>query len=105
MTTLTLTRIKISVQRLDKQMDLLQDNQLIHALGDSHDEIQRRISSVDELVGSLFDNIAHFRGAGQDVAGNFAENASLVRVGILSKEFRESDLALATDQDNKIPAY
>ena len=67
-------------------MDLLQDNELIHARGYARNKIEGRIPAVNKLVGALFNDVAHFRLTRQHVAGNIPKNTSLFRLGIRREE-------------------
>lgn len=101
---LALTTIEIPIQRLHKQMNLLQHNQLIHLHRCPHNKIQTRISPIDKLELPLFDNVAHFSLTGQDVRGNVAEDAALFGFGVGGEEFGETDFALAGHEDDEVPA-
>lgn len=99
-----LTAVEISVQRLHKQVDLLQNDQLVHLHGRPHDEVQARVPPVHELVLPLLDDVAHFGLARQDVGCDVAQDALLLRFGVGGEELREADLALAGHEDDEIPA-
>ena len=99
-----LTAIEISIQRLHKQMNLLQNDQLIHLDGRPHDKIQTGIAPIDKLVLPLLDDIAHLRLPGKDVGGDVPEDAAFFGFRVGGEEFREADFPLARHEDYEVPA-
>ena len=67
-------------------------------------KVQTCITPVDEFVFSLFDNVAHFGLAGENVGGDVAEHAVLLGFGVGGEEFREADFSLAGHEDYEVPA-
>jgi len=96
--------IEISIQSLHKQMNLLQDNQLIHFHRTSRHKIQTGIPPVNELILPLLDDIAHLGLTGKNVGGNVAKDASFFGLGVGGEEFGEANFSLAGHEDYEVPA-
>ena len=79
--------VKVSIQRFDKEMDFLKNEQFIGVDRDTHDKVQGGISAVDEFVFSLFDNVAHFRLTREDIGGYVAEHAAFFGFCVGREEF------------------
>eukprot|EP00562_Extubocellulus_spinifer_P032737 CAMPEP_0178727168 /NCGR_PEP_ID=MMETSP0699-20121125/27716_1 /TAXON_ID=265572 /ORGANISM="Extubocellulus spinifer, Strain CCMP396" /LENGTH=105 /DNA_ID=CAMNT_0020378857 /DNA_START=217 /DNA_END=536 /DNA_ORIENTATION=- len=87
--------VEVSVEGLNEQMDLLQNDKLVGPLaGHPDDEVEGGIPPVHELVLSLLDDVAHLGCAGEDVGGDVAEDPPLVGFGVRREELREADLPL-----------
>ena len=55
-----LTRIEITIERLNEKVDLLKYQQLIHALRNSCNKIEAGVSTVNKLVFAFFYDVAEY---------------------------------------------
>mmetsp|Transcript_8062 Transcript_8062/g.13349 ORF Transcript_8062/g.13349 Transcript_8062/m.13349 type:complete len:223 (+) Transcript_8062:203-871(+) len=97
-------RVEVPVEGLNKQMNLLQNNELIGPLaGNADDKVQAGVPPVHEFVFPLLDNVAHLGRPGEDVGGDVAEDSALVGFGVGREELSQADLALPGHEDDEIP--
>ncbi len=85
-------------------MNFLQHQQLIGLQRNADDEIQRCIAPVDEFVLALFDDVAHFGLAREDVGGYVPEDATFFGFGVGGEEFGEADFSLSRHEDYEMPS-
>mmetsp|Transcript_6510 Transcript_6510/g.12262 ORF Transcript_6510/g.12262 Transcript_6510/m.12262 type:complete len:200 (-) Transcript_6510:113-712(-) len=87
--------IKITIQRLHKQMNLLQHQELIGMNWYPDDKVQTCIPPVYKFKISLFNDIAHFWLTWENVGGNVTEDTTFFGFRVGGEEFRQADFTLS----------